>query len=228
MTVSMPPSPLAINNRPVGGLGLAYMMATLNTVTRSSDGLSAPTLSPDGVRLRLRANLGSGFVDGGWWPRSGDLSAELPPLLKAMWSAGHQVYRVTYDLASWDRPPRRMTVTGRPVKVDGYRSDGPTLSLIDLSGWKRIDLVVIPPATDAQVAHRALDLAGLDGDLHRAQEILHRGGLRAPDTDEPRWLPRAAANRRLGERRRTRARLLTALASTGIGSDAARQVGVLT
>jgi hypothetical protein len=67
-----------------------------------------------------------------------------------------------------------MTVTGRPVKLDGYRSDGPTLSLVDQSGWKRIDLVVIPPATDAQVAHRALDLAGLDGDLHRAQEILHK------------------------------------------------------
>jgi Family of unknown function (DUF5994) len=174
MTASTPPSPLAINNRPVGGLGLAHIMATIDTVTRSSPGLSAPTLSPDGVRLRLRANLGSGFVDGGWWPRSGNLSTELPPLLKAMWSAGHQVYRVTYDLASWDLPPRRMTVTGRPVKIDGYRSDGPMLSLIDQSGWKRIDLVVIPPGTDAQVAHRALDLAGLDGDLHRAQEILHK------------------------------------------------------
>ena len=176
----MPPTPLAINNRPVGGLGSAHMMATLNTVTRSSPGLSAPTLSPDGVRLRLRANLGSGFVDGGWWPQSRDLSTELPPLLIAIWSAGHQVYRVTYDLASWDRPPRRMTVTGHPVKIDGYRSDTATLSLVDLSGWKRIDLVVIPPSTDAQVAHRALALAGLDGDLHRAQEILHRAASKRP------------------------------------------------
>jgi hypothetical protein len=91
----------------------------------------------------------------------------------AFWSAGHQVYRVTYDLASWDRAPRRMTVFGRQVKIDGYRFDGGTLSLVDLSGWERIDLVVIPPATDAQVAHRALALAGLDGDLHRALEILH-------------------------------------------------------
>ena len=174
MTVPTPPSLMAIHNRPVSGLGLAYIMATIDSVTRSSNDLSALTLSPDGVRLRLRANLGNGFVDGGWWPRSRNLSTELPPLLKAMWSAGHQVYRVTYDLASWDRPPRRMKVTGRPVKLDGYRSDGPMLSLIDQSGWKRIDLVVIPPATDAQVAHRALDLAGLDGDLHRAQEILHK------------------------------------------------------
>src|SRR6478672_7732427 len=180
MTASTPPSPVAINNRPVGGLGLAHIMATLNTVTRSFPGLSAPTLSPDGVRLRLRANVGSGFVDGGWWPRSGDLSAELPPLLMAMWSAGHQVYRVTYDLASWQRPPRHMTVSGRRVKVDGYRSDTATLSLVDLSGWTRIELVVIPPATDAQTAHRALALAGLDGDLHRAPEILHRAASRPP------------------------------------------------
>ena len=156
------------------------MMATLNTIIPSSAGRSSPPLPLDGLRLRLRANLGSGFVDGGWWPRSGDLSTELPPLLMAMWSAGHQVYRVTYDLASWERPPRHMTVSGRRVKVDGYRSDGATLSLVDLSGWSRIDLVVIPPATDAQVAHRALALAGLDGDLHRAPEILHRAASELP------------------------------------------------
>jgi hypothetical protein len=52
--------------------------------------------------------------------------------------------------------------------------------LIDQSGWKRIDLVVIPPATDAQVAHRALDLAGLDGDLHRAREILLEAASERP------------------------------------------------
>jgi hypothetical protein len=180
MTVSMPPSPLAINNRPVGGLGLAHLMATLNTMISSSAARSSSSLSPDGLRLRLRANLGSGFVDGGWWPRSGDLSTELPPLLTALWLAGHQVYRVTYDLPSWDRPPRSMTVSGRRVKVDGYRSDRATLSLVDLSGWKRIDLVVIPPSTDAQVAHRALALAGLDGDLHRAPEILHHAASEHP------------------------------------------------
>jgi hypothetical protein len=152
------------------------MMATVNTVIPSSPGFSVP----HDLRLRLRANLGSGFVDGGWWPRSDDLSVELPPLLMAMWSAGHQVYRVTYDVASWDRSPRRMTVAGRRVKVDGYRSDTGTLSLVDLSGWKRIDLVVIPPATDAQVAHRALALAGIDGDLHRAPEILHQAVSKLP------------------------------------------------
>jgi hypothetical protein len=175
----MPASPLAINNW-AERLGSAHLMATLSTVIPLPAALSEPSLSPDGVRLRLRANLGSGFVDGGWWPRSDDLSTELPPLLMAMWSAGHQVYRVAYDLASWDRPPRRMTVTGHLVKVDGYRSDEPTLSLIDLSGWKRIDLIVIPPATDAVVAHRALTLAGLDGDLHRAQEILHQAAFERP------------------------------------------------
>jgi len=155
-------------------------MATLNTVSPSSPGFSAPPLPPADLRLRLRANLGGGFVDGGWWPRSRDLSAELPPLLMAMWAAGHQVYRVTYDLASWQRPTRHMTVSGRRVKVDGYRSDTATLSLVDLSGWKRIDLVVIPAATDAQAAHRALALAGLDGDLHRAPEILHRAASNPP------------------------------------------------
>jgi len=39
----------------------------------------------DGLRLRLRGpGVVGGFVDGGWWPRTRDLSIELPPLLVEM------------------------------------------------------------------------------------------------------------------------------------------------
>jgi hypothetical protein len=135
--------------------------------------LSHPAES-SGVRLRLRsdANVG-GFVDGGWWPRSLDLSAELPPLLTAMWSAGYDVFRVVYNLTAWDPAPRRLTVSSRRVKLGGYRlQDKASISLVDSGGRKRIDLVVVPPQTDPVIAGRALALAGLDGDSHRAPEIL--------------------------------------------------------
>jgi Family of unknown function (DUF5994) len=165
-------------------------------VSPSSPGFFAPPLPPNDPRLRLRANVGSGFVDGGWWPRSGDLSAELPPLLMAMWSAGHQVYRVTSDLASWQRPPRHTTVSGRRVKVDGYRSDPATISLVDQSGWKRIDLVVIPAATDAQAAHRWLS-PGRTATCTAPPEILHRAASKPP-TQRSRPLRRRTHALRVG------------------------------
>src|ERR1051326_269019 len=56
-----------------------------------------------GLRLRRRdPSVADGFVDGGWWPRSLDLSVELPPLLAELSRAGHDVAHVTYNPAAWN------------------------------------------------------------------------------------------------------------------------------
>jgi hypothetical protein len=128
-----------------------------------------------GVRLRLRDPGAVGFVDGGWWPRTVDLTIELPPLLAGMFSAGYDIRRVSYNLTAWDPPPRRLSVPGHQVRLGGYATQDPALiSLVDTSGWHRVDLVVIPPETDPVLAGRALALAALDGDLHRAGQILQQ------------------------------------------------------
>jgi len=132
---------------------------------------------PTGVRLRLR----DPGVAGGWWPRTVDLTVELPPLLAEMYSAGCDVRSVSYNLTAWDPLPRRLRVPGHEVRLGGYRSQDPALiSLVDTSGWQRVDLVVIPPETDPVLAGRALALAGLDGDLHRAGQILQQARRQAP------------------------------------------------
>jgi len=135
-----------------------------------------------GVRLLLRdPGVVGGSVDGGWWPRSVDLTVELLPLLAKMYSAGYDVRSVTYNITAWDRPPRRLRVPGHQVRLGGYRSQDPALiSLVDTSGWQRVDLVVIPPETNPVIAGRALALAGLDGDLHRAGQILQHARRQAP------------------------------------------------
>lgn len=158
-------------------------MTALDTLTASPvpDLQQTPASSPsDRLRLRLRspAHVG-GFVDGGWWPHSRDLSVELPPLLAKMWSDGNDVFRVMYNLTAWDHAPRKLIVSGRLVKLGGFRTqDAASISLVDTGGWKRIDLVVIPPQTDPLVAERALALASLDTDPHRAGEILDRANRR--------------------------------------------------
>ena len=126
------------------------------------------------IALRHPADAGS-FVDGGWWPRSRDLIAELPALLTALDAAGYgEVCRVSYALTAWDgHPPRRSAMLNRVVKLGGFQSQDPAeIGLVDSSGWKRITLVVVPPGTDPAVARRALTMAGLSGDQHRAGEIL--------------------------------------------------------
>lgn len=136
----------------------------------------APAPSQPRIELRRPGDPGT-FVDGGWWPASLDLTAELPALLHAVEAAGYgEVRRVNYALDSWDeRAPRKTTtLPNRIVKFGGFRSqDSTELTLIDSSGWKRVTILVVPPDTDAAVAHRALALAGANGDRHHAREILH-------------------------------------------------------
>jgi Family of unknown function (DUF5994) len=128
----------------------------------------------DRIALRRPADT-CAFVDGGWWPRSLDLIAELPALLMAGEAAGYgEVRRVSYALTAWDgHPPRRSTMLNRVIKLGGFHFQNPAeISLVDSSGWKRITLVVVPPDTDPAVARRALTMAGMNGDRHRALEIL--------------------------------------------------------
>jgi Family of unknown function (DUF5994) len=136
--------------------------------------------TPDDGRLTLRQPDGAGtrFVDGGWWPRSLDLTAELPALISAAEAAGYgSVRRVTYHLGGWDSAPRRAAMLDRMIKLSGYRTQVPAvISLVDGSGWDHVDIVVIPPDTDSEVAGRALTMAGDDSDQHRAAAILELAG----------------------------------------------------
>ena len=126
------------------------------------------------ARVRFRATPVPGFVDGGWWPRSLDLEAELPGLVRAARASGRPVFRVMYSLAAWQRPPRVITVDGAGVKLGGFRTVDPSIvTLVDASGWERMDLVVVPPDADPEFAASALDLASADHN-HRALEILGR------------------------------------------------------
>jgi hypothetical protein len=157
---------------------------TTNRATQSKPAPPTPASAPRsggpsvaaGERIVLRKPGGHGtLVDGGWWPTSLDLIAELPAVLAASEAAGYaETRRVSFALAAWDGlPPVRSTMRNRVVKLGGFRSLDPAeLGLVDSSGWKRIMLVVVPPDTDPVIAGRALAMAGTDGDSHSAGEIL--------------------------------------------------------
>lgn len=127
-----------------------------------------------GVRARFRQPVSAeGYIDAGWWPRTRSLEDELPAFLDGLWSAGRDITRVTYHSGAWDPAPRKMYVSGRPVRLGGFTSGAlNTVRLSDAWGRERIDVLVVAPDADPAVAERMLELAAESGNTHRAPEIV--------------------------------------------------------
>jgi hypothetical protein len=147
---------------------------------------SAPTLSiPDRTtlvtvaedaherpRLRLKPKAPTtGYVDGGWWPRSRDLAAELPHLLTVLSVRLGRIERVSYHLAEWGPTIRKINFGGGVVRLAGYRSQLPdTVDVI--AAQQRVTLLVVPPEAAAQSAHAALMAAGYRGNTDDVATLL--------------------------------------------------------
>ena len=138
-----------------------------------------PLASTDLARISFRQPIStSGFIDAAWWPRSLDLTTELPPLLDVLWTAAREITRITYNIAAWAPAPRRMVIEGRTVRLGGFTTSDPqTVRLSDAWGAERIDILVIAPTTDPAMAQRALLLASEADSPYRAAEILTRAGI---------------------------------------------------
>jgi hypothetical protein len=114
-----------------------------------------------------------GFIDGGWWPRSTDLTAELPALLEVLWTAGRDITRISYRADAWTAAPPEMIIEGR--RVDLTRDDYQNPLLITASDCARqdiIDLLVVPSQTDPAVADRMLRLASEPGNANSPARVL--------------------------------------------------------
>jgi hypothetical protein len=72
-------------------------------------------------------------------------------------------------LAGSEQPRGQSIVLHHPRR---HSQDPAEISLVAGSGRQWITLVVVPPRTDPVVAPRAMTMAGLNGDQHRAHEIL--------------------------------------------------------
>lgn len=130
------------------------------------------------LRLRMKPKAPTtGFVDGAWWPRSRDLSAELPALLAVLAVRLGRVLRVSYNLAEWDAVDRRLDISGRTVRLGGFRSQ-PT-STVDVIGTDgvRMTLLVVPPPTAPNAAHVTLMAAARRGNTDHVDDLLAHAGV---------------------------------------------------
>jgi Family of unknown function (DUF5994) len=136
----------------------------------------APAVTVEGPRQALRLRLKpkaatTGYVDGGWWPRSRDLDVELPGLLAVLAVRLGRIERVSYHLGDWHPTPARLSVEGRTVRLEGYRAQhADTVDV--LVALQRVTLLVVPPETSAEAAHHALMTAGHRGNTDDVEALL--------------------------------------------------------
>jgi hypothetical protein len=140
---------------------------------------------PETVRLRLKPKApATGSVDGGWWPRSWDLAAELPDLLAVLAVRLGRIERVSYHLGEWGDTVHKVGVDGRLVRLDGFRTQH--ANTVDvLSARERITLLVVPPEMSEHAAHAALMTAAHRGNTDDVESMLvdRTGSDAAADTD---------------------------------------------
>ncbi|MHB9753007.1 DUF5994 family protein [Streptomyces sp. BYX5S] len=132
--------------------------------TTSSLRVIPPAPSPT-ARVALKSPTGRGLLDGAWWPRSRDLTAELPALADVLDPLWGRITRVAVNPMLWPVVPRKVTVHDRVLKVGWFTPELDPHKLLLLSyGTSRFDLLVIPPETAAASAARlmaaACDTAG--------------------------------------------------------------------
>lgn len=120
--------------------------------------LSLSSLPP---RLSLApAGTDPALLDGAWWPRSRDLTAELPALTAVLDPLWGRITRVTVNPTVWPVIPRKVPVRGHVVHVGWFKPEQDPNKLLLLSYTTgRWDLLVIPPQTDPGTAARLLTAA---------------------------------------------------------------------
>jgi hypothetical protein len=144
----------------------------------------------DGVRLELRPGTArAGFVDGGWWPRSHNLRAELPDLIAALHTrVGAMigpVERIGFGRPQWDPigKERLLTLTGQ-VAFDGFAAFTPDVVWVvgRFTDQSPLTLLVVPPEAPEADAVAALHRAGTAGNTDRPAALLAPEALVAPET----------------------------------------------
>ncbi|GGQ55192.1 DUF5994 family protein [Kitasatospora griseola] len=105
---------------------------------------------PGTVLLRLETTQSrEGVLDGAWWPRSRDVGAELPVLVRALIEHLGPVASVGLDAEAFDDVPARLVVDGRSVHLDRYPVGDDTV-IITRGGRDHFSLLVVPPAGEPE------------------------------------------------------------------------------
>jgi len=126
-------------------------------------------------------------LDGAWWPRTRDLTRELPRLVQELHRRGVRVTRVTYNPDLWEAAPRRLEADGRVIRLGWFRGiDRHLLNLTGDSNRGRLDLLVVPPETTVAAARPAFSAATDRANRRTPTALLDSLGAAGPRVPRPR------------------------------------------
>ena len=147
----------------------------------------ASSISP---RLRLKPQgRTTGSVDGAWWPRSRDLSAELPELAARL----GRLDRVSYNISVWGvTVPRRAAVDGHRVRLEGFHSHHRHTVEVITTDQHRLTLLVVAPESTPASAQQLLATASRRDNAASIDELIADGEC-TPARPEPVQQATAAA-----------------------------------
>jgi Family of unknown function (DUF5994) len=101
-------------------------------------------------------------VNGAWWPRTRDPTAELPALATAVADRLGVVRRITLNADAWTSWPHQLVIIGSPrVRLDWCTEDAHTIRLTD-GDASHLVLLAIPPDTPTILALACLARAAGD------------------------------------------------------------------
>ncbi|URM92703.1 DUF5994 family protein [Streptomyces sp. MRC013] len=129
-------------------------------------------VGPGTALLRLETT-GSreGVLDGAWWPRSRDITEELPALISALAEHLGPIARVGLDAAAWDGLPVRLVIDDRVVHITSFPVGDDTV-LITRGEGDHFSLLVVPPDTPLEAARAAMAQAVRADNVAQARQIL--------------------------------------------------------
>jgi Family of unknown function (DUF5994) len=122
-------------------------------------------------RLKPKADR-RGYVDGAWWPRSDDLTTELPSLIAVLSVRRGAISRVMYNLNEWRITPTEIVIGGRAVQLDGCRGHLTNTVEVFCAKGNKIVLLVVPFHTDPEQAHAIVTTAAASGNVSSVDPLL--------------------------------------------------------
>ncbi|MFD9406078.1 DUF5994 family protein [Streptomyces sp. NPDC059989] len=131
------------------------------------------SVKPGTALLRLETTQSrQGLLDGAWWPRSRNVTTELPALITALTAHLGPITRVGLDASAWQQDiPTRLVVDDRVVHLDSDPVGDDTV-LITRGHNDHFTLLVVPPDTTAVAARAAMARAVRADNITQAAQLL--------------------------------------------------------
>ena len=134
---------------------------------------SAPSAGDRQLRLVLSPSIGSGALDGAWWPYGQDLRAEAVDLANHFPASLGRIVRLLYSAADWTSGPGRVRAANSFVTLASFPYDDTKRVLLRTDPSRRIvQLFVVPPGWDHRAARHAMRIAATPANNKSAATIL--------------------------------------------------------